>query len=70
MGRMDTIAMYDELEALQLELSCLDVTEWEYDFILDVGQNRSITPKQKAIIAYLYHKYIIGFEDEDDGYRH
>ena len=50
----------EELNILVEGINSIGLTEWEYDFIMDMGEKGWLSGKQSDIISRIYRKYIDG----------
>ena len=48
----------EEINALLDDIDSLDLTVFEYDFIMDVAEKDFLSKKQKELISVIYKKYI------------
>ena len=54
----------EEIMALMDDIDALGLSEWEYDFVMDMAYKDLHSDKQCNIIARIYSKYIDGIERE------
>jgi len=50
----------EELNILVEGINSIGLTEWEYDFIMDMAEKGWLSSKQSDIISRIYRKYIDG----------
>ena len=50
----------EELNILVEGINSIGLTEWEYDFIMDMAEKGWLSSKQSDIIGNIYRKYIDG----------
>ena len=54
----------EELNILVEGINSIGLTEWEYDFIMDMAEKGWLSSKQSDIISRIYRKYIDEREEE------
>jgi len=54
----------EELNILVEGINSIGLTEWEIDFIMDMGEKGWLSSKQSDIISRIYRKYIDEREEE------
>jgi len=48
----------EEINAILEDIDNLRLTDWEYDFIMNVAEKEFLSEKQSDIITQIYKKYI------------